>query len=190
MPSRSESANPDPIARTIVEFFGGDLNAPVKPEDVERIQKLAMFEKKRNELLINRQVDRGYEASNPFRRAVDEVKKSESPIEEIMLLSMNTRSLLIGEFKQQFRVGPYRLDFGFKRVKLGVEVDGKAYHTAPADVKRDQKRGEYLATLGWTLVRFTGSQVRREPISCAMHVEQAYERLCAMQKLPEPWEMQ
>jgi very-short-patch-repair endonuclease len=59
----------------------------------------------------------------------------------------------------QYRVGKYRIDFGFPRKKLGIEVDGLAFHGSQATFIRDQKRQRYIESEGWRLLRFAAKEV-------------------------------
>jgi hypothetical protein len=54
--------------------------------------------------------------------------------------------------------------------RLLVEADGAAFHSAVNDAARDAR----LAEQGWPTIRFTGSQINREPSSCA---DKAFARL-------------
>lgn len=126
-------------------------------------------------------------------KAVQEVfdrlaNPTESYIEERLLLAMNTRSMLIGRVKTQHEVGPYRLDFAFPDVKLCIEADGKNFHSAPDDIAKDQRRTKYLANLGWTVTRFTGSQINKDLYSCIDRITSLYTRMCKDAGIPEPWE--
>lgn len=53
-----------------------------------------------------------------------------------------------------------RVDFCFAHERLVVEVDGARWHTDPA---RDQGRDNRLTSLGWRVLRFSWSQVVRDP---------------------------
>ena len=54
----------------------------------------------------------------------------------------------------QFPVGPYRIDFAFPEAKVAVEVDGSRWHR---DKERDASRDRELESLGWKVIRITGS---------------------------------
>lgn len=61
-------------------------------------------------------------------------------------------------FYQQYPVGRYYLDFGNPNVKVGIECDGKEFHT---DKERDQIRDTYLNSLGWDIYRISGADCNR-----------------------------
>lgn len=61
-------------------------------------------------------------------------------------------------FYPQYPVGKYFLDFGNPIVKIGIECDGKDFHT---DKKRDYNRDRDLQELGWDIYRVSGSDCNR-----------------------------
>ncbi len=101
----------------------------------------------------------------------------ESPIEERLSLALGTRSICAGMIKTQFDLGPYRIDIAFPNVKMAIECDGRAYHSTPGQIAHDQRRDQYMAGLGWTVLRFTGSRIHRDLSGCLDDVTKAYERL-------------
>ena len=119
---------------------------------------------------------------------VVDTQPTESPIEDRLYAVMCVRSMLLGEFQTQFEVGPYRLDFAFPKVKLYVEADGKQHYDDPGQVAHDRRRGEYLASLGWTALRFPGRDINRDPHGCAEQVQKLYSKLLKRSGIPEPWE--
>ena len=52
-----------------------------------------------------------------------------------------------------------RLDLSWPSVKLAVEADGKGPHDAPQALYRDRRRSNDLQLLGWTILRFTWTDV-------------------------------
>ena len=70
----------------------------------------------------------------------------------------------------QYRVGTYRLDFAFPEKRVGVEVDGHAYHSTKIQRARDAQRDRFLAGLGWAVLRFTGTEVYQNPTACAKEI--------------------
>ncbi|MBO8155871.1 MAG: DUF559 domain-containing protein [Bacillaceae bacterium] len=41
------------------------------------------------------------------------------------------------------------------------ECDGKAYHSSPEQKTHDRKKDRYLSRRGWTVLRFSGSEIHR-----------------------------
>lgn len=58
----------------------------------------------------------------------------------------------------QYPVNNYYLDFGNPWLKIGLELDGKAYHNKERDILRDVE----LKTEGWTIYRVTGSEMMNQ----------------------------
>jgi len=48
-----------------------------------------------------------------------------------------------------------RLDAAFVERRLAIEVDGYAYHSKDGAFQRDRTRQNLLMLLGWTVLRFT-----------------------------------
>jgi very-short-patch-repair endonuclease len=85
----------------------------------------------------------------------------------------------------QFVVGSYRLDFAVvttidekwlpaapRSVRVAVEVDGHEFHEKTKEqAARDKARDRFLTAKGWLVMRFTGSEVFRDPAGCVRQVE-------------------
>jgi hypothetical protein len=52
-------------------------------------------------------------------------------------------------------------------VRVGVECDGAEFHRGRDRVERDAARDAALRRSGWTIVRFTGSEIYRDAPACA-----------------------
>lgn len=170
-----------------MEFYVINPNLPVNEEDFVKIRAYVWTKRKHTEQIIKH---KAREAPGSLAATVrGEAKKApESPPEEVMFWAMSQRSLLVGEFEPQVQVGPYRLDFGFPSVKLCVEVDGQQYHSSPADLKRDQKRTDYLSSCGWTVIRFTAKDVFNNSMTVADKISRIYSTLLKAKGISEPWE--
>jgi very-short-patch-repair endonuclease len=72
----------------------------------------------------------------------------------------------------QVPMGPYRLDILVTAAGRGlvVECDGAQFHTAPEAVERDKRRDRFCVTQGYSVMRFTGAEIRRDPRECAAQV--------------------
>ncbi|WP_191842442.1 DUF559 domain-containing protein [Catellatospora chokoriensis] len=55
------------------------------------------------------------------------------------------------------------LDMLDEATGLNLELDGAAFHSSRADRERDLRRDAQLAALGYTVVRYTGTRLVREP---------------------------
>jgi very-short-patch-repair endonuclease len=54
-------------------------------------------------------------------------------------------------------------DVVFATAKLVVEVDGLAFHVTPERFQRDRQRQNRLVAAGWTVLRFTWSDLTERP---------------------------
>lgn len=105
---------------------------------------------------------------------------TESPIEELFALGLMAETWLMRDHyrvQTQAEIDTYRVDFlveyrdqpiseTFSRVV--VECDGHDYHErTKQQAKRDKSRDRRLSALGYTVVRFTGSEIWADPFACA-----------------------
>lgn len=76
----------------------------------------------------------------------------------------------------QQQVGQYRVDFivgyaGYgtlKQTGVAVECDGHDFHEKTKEqAQRDKERDRYLQTKVAKVIRFTGSELYRQPLACA-----------------------
>lgn len=58
-------------------------------------------------------------------------------------------------FCPQYPIGPYFVDFAWPDFGIVIECDGKGFH----DAERDAKRDAHIKTLGFRVRRFTGRQI-------------------------------
>jgi ATP-dependent DNA helicase Rep len=86
-----------------------------------------------------------------------------TPIEALMFRAL--RDLGLAPLAQ-YGVGPYRADLAFPQQRLLVECDGRDWH----DAERDRRRDAHLDSRGWSVVRFSGSRITRESNACAAEV--------------------
>jgi very-short-patch-repair endonuclease len=84
----------------------------------------------------------------------------------------------------QAQIGPYRVDFlllckldmSDHIYRFVVECDGHDFHQATKEqVRRDKVRDRYLAREGYTVLRFTGSEIFNDAIRCASEVRDTIE---------------
>ena len=70
----------------------------------------------------------------------------------------------------QHSVGPYRLDFAIPEKLIAIELDGHDYHKTKEQRTHDAKRDRYLSEHGWTVLRFTGTEIYRDTRSCVEQI--------------------
>jgi very-short-patch-repair endonuclease len=62
--------------------------------------------------------------------------------------------------------GTFILDRAHVAERVGVELDGAAWHGSQSQRERDVRRGAALAACGWLIVRFTHAGLRDDPVGC------------------------
>jgi very-short-patch-repair endonuclease len=67
-----------------------------------------------------------------------------------------------GHFRRQVPIDDYVVDFALLRARLIIEVDGDV-HAHPSAARRDAIRGRSIVSAGFRLLRFTNSDVLRNP---------------------------
>lgn len=68
----------------------------------------------------------------------------------------------------------YRVDFLLKDARLIVELDGHEHHSTPEQLEKDAARQRYLTRAGYTVIRFRGREIYRNPNGCAAEVRRIY----------------
>jgi very-short-patch-repair endonuclease len=83
---------------------------------------------------------------------------------------LKTHKDIHSQIKPQHRIGNYVADFlVFHRIV--VEVDGHDYHKTKEQREYDYKKTRYLQKKGYTVVRFTGTEVFLDPVGCWREVK-------------------
>lgn len=93
---------------------------------------------------------------------------------------------LIGQQQVTARARTYRLDFQCRAnrrgryagligtddaPKVAIELDGhQHHHKTPTQITRDNRRGRDLASIGWTVLRVSGSEFHADPLNTVMAV--------------------
>ncbi len=100
---------------------------------------------------------------------------TESPIEKSLvriICAWVEHNALEARVVTQHPIGPFRADVMVQAGdrKLVVECDGKDYHTWPLQVERDKRRDRYFVARGYCVMRFTGSEIKRDLRGCAAEV--------------------
>lgn len=80
---------------------------------------------------------------------------------------------LKGEYRREWPVGDWRVDFYIPSVQLAIEVDG-GYHRAQSRWRMDQWKARDLAARGITLLRLTNAQVFGEREVLVEHLRAAW----------------
>lgn len=106
-------------------------------------------------------------------------KKIESPIEQLFFCAFETvkRFNYIGDWMDiipQFKVDNYRVDFlvysndGPEKRRVIVECDSQEFHERTETERRyEKKRDRHLVSNGFRVFRFTGKEIKDDPLRVA-----------------------
>lgn len=78
--------------------------------------------------------------------------------------------------------GRYRVDFILKDARLIIELDGHEHHSTKEQLENDAIRQRYLTRAGYSVIRFTGREINRNPAACVREVREMYKE--RMQREP------
>lgn len=137
----------------------------------------------------------------------DLAAQCESPIEQLLLAPLMFISPLClapryggpadlpheARLHVQHKIAGYRVDFGYIvqphrepiPIKIAIECDGHEFHASKEQRGDDAARGNILAGCGYTLLRFTGSQIHADPEACAQAVADTVDRLYSARTFQE-----
>jgi very-short-patch-repair endonuclease len=90
------------------------------------------------------------------RRKRDWSVGCQSYIEERLYFALSNRGYYA---ETQVSCGSYRIDITLPDYGIAIECDGYAFHSSPEQKKHDYKKNRYLKKRGWSVYRFTGSEI-------------------------------
>ena len=64
------------------------------------------------------------------------------------------------QFRRQYKIGNYIVDFYCHKAKLAIELDCSG-HYEPEQIKKDSERTEYIEEQGISVLRFTNIDIQR-----------------------------
>ncbi|MFN2586837.1 MAG: type IV toxin-antitoxin system AbiEi family antitoxin domain-containing protein [Actinomycetota bacterium] len=73
------------------------------------------------------------------------------------------RSSGLAPYEREFPVGPSRLDFAWPPMRVGLEADGRRWHSTQRDFARDRVKHNLLVASGWRVLRVTWHDVHHRP---------------------------
>jgi very-short-patch-repair endonuclease len=77
----------------------------------------------------------------------------------------------------------YKVDVAFPKKKLAVELDGASHNTI-ARQEQDAKKTNFLASLGWTVLRYANKRVILTPQIVKAELRSIISRLPDIQATP------
>lgn len=87
--------------------------------------------------------------------------QSQSPIEEKLISALHRFGV---EIITQYPIGKYFADIYIPDSNLVVECDGAEFHQ---DKERDNARDEFMKSKGYSVIRFSGSDIHQDALDCA-----------------------
>lgn len=79
----------------------------------------------------------------------------------------------------------YRVDFILKDARLIIELDGHDFHSSQEQLENDAVRQRYLTRAGYSVIRFTGREVYKNPAACVTELRNTYKE--RMQRAPSKY---
>jgi very-short-patch-repair endonuclease len=95
--------------------------------------------------------------------------KFESPLEEMFWREWQEKggeSTLPIVYQYVVPGKSYRIDFAEPQLKVGIELDGYAFHSDKEAFTKDRQRQRELEMLGWRFVRFSGAEIYKDVAGC------------------------
>jgi very-short-patch-repair endonuclease len=78
------------------------------------------------------------------------------------------------QFRLATSIGTVHLDGALEEARLGLELDGAAYHRAPDDRERDLRRDAAVLAEGWATIRISHRRGHAEPEACRTEITTAF----------------
>ncbi|HPJ72459.1 MAG TPA: DUF559 domain-containing protein [bacterium] len=132
----------------------GQIKKLPRPIPSRRFRRLVHIPSTYGKLMTAREINDLYETS---------------PLEDTMYRALK-REKIDPERQLYVEAGrkKYCLDFCVycKDRNIDIECDGESYHTLPKALARDRARNNDLASRGWSVLRFSGSQIRESLPEC------------------------
>jgi very-short-patch-repair endonuclease/intein/homing endonuclease len=69
---------------------------------------------------------------------------------------------VVPQFEVKYGSVTYPIDFALPHLKIGIEADGEAFHSSPKQITHDKERDQKLAQVGWTILRFTDTEIEKQ----------------------------
>ena len=86
------------------------------------------------------------------------LRKNMTPQEKIMWNILRAHKFYGYEFRRQYPIGNYIVDFICRDKKIIIEIDG-GQHNKPNEIASDLERTEYLNKTGYKVIRFWNNDV-------------------------------
>lgn len=162
-PLRRDDVRVTGPARTLLDI------AAVNPAStrfvVERMLMAGLITRRRIAATVARHSKQGRAGIGPVREILHAWPYEEQAAESV--LEYHLQGILgnsaLPPYESQIEVGPFRIDAGWSRWKVGVEADGWGKFGSREDFERLARRDNFLQSRGWAVAHFTWRDIVRRP---------------------------
>jgi very-short-patch-repair endonuclease len=98
----------------------------------------------------------GRSISPALLQRAQELRKQQTPTEQILWECLRDRRFLNAKFRRQHNIGQFIADFYCRQAKLVIELDGEIHNSQKIE---DANRDDWMQAHGLTVVRFGNSEV-------------------------------
>lgn len=92
---------------------------------------------------------------------------SPTAIEKALKDILDERKL---DYKFNYYLKPWVIDFAFLDARLAVEADGIYWHSLPGMIEKDARKDADLASRNWQILRFDGNRIRADATGCVQEI--------------------
>lgn len=162
-PLRRDDVRVTGPARTLLDIAG--VNPLATRFVIERMLMAGLITRRRIAATVARHSKQGRAGIGPVREILQSWPYEEQVAESV--LEYHLQGILgntaLPAYESQIEVGPYRLDAGWSRWKVGVEADGWGKFASREDFARLARRDNFLQSRGWAVAHFTWRDIVRRP---------------------------
>lgn len=162
-PLRRDDVRVTGPARTLLDIAG--VNPLATTFVIERMLMAGLISRRRIAAAVARHSKQGRAGIGPVREILAawpyEEQASESVLEYHLQGILGNTAL--PPYETQIEVGPYRLDAGWSRWKVGVEADGWGKFASREDFERLSRRDNFLQSQGWSVAHFSWRDIVKRP---------------------------
>ena len=142
----------------------GDLNPSSRPEVKQKISEAKMGKP-------SKMPDGWLENVRAAHKRII-MSKADTDIERIMRAALESAHI---PFEKQKTIAVYVVDFAieYNNRTIVVECDGLYWHRLPGKPEKDARKDMVLSDLGWTVLRFTDHNIKKEIDYCLRVIHSA-----------------
>lgn len=162
-PLRRDDVRVTGPARTLLDIAG--VNPLATRFVIERMLMAGLISRRRIAAAVARHSKQGRAGIGPVREVLVSWPYDEQASESV--LEYHLQGILgntaLPPYETQIEVGPYRLDAGWSRWKVGLEADGWGKFGSRADFERLARRDNFLQSRGWSVAHFSWRDIVKRP---------------------------